>query len=129
MGLQLLPATRQRHGTDSDIPVAVSGLASGVAAITAGYEHTCALTTVGAVTCWGGDSNGQLGNGTITNSGIPVAVSGLGGGVAAITAGDYHACALTTAGAVMCWGDNASGQLGNGTTTDSDIPVAVSGLR
>ncbi|CAM3714312.1 IPTL-CTERM sorting domain-containing protein [Paracidovorax anthurii] len=114
--------------TQSATPVAVSGLGAGVAAVSAGTSHSCALTTAGAVRCWGLNSNGQLGDGTTTQRTTPVAVSGLGAGVVAIGPGANHTCALTTAGGVLCWGSNALGRLGDGTTTDSLAPVAVSGL-
>ena len=114
--------------TNSSVPVAVSGLASGVAAIVAGYEQTCALRISGGVACWGANYNGQLGNGSTTNSSVPVAVSGLASGVSAITLGFRHGCALAPGGGPKCWGSNYGGQLGNGTTTDSSTPVAVSGL-
>jgi hypothetical protein len=98
--------------TQRTTPVAVSGLGSGVAAIAAGQSsgHTCALTTAGAAHCWGYNTNGQLGDGSTTNRLTPVAVSGLGSGVAAIVAGGYQSCARTTAGAVRCWGRNVFGQ-------------------
>jgi len=114
--------------TQRTTPTAVTGLGSGVAAVAAGYLHSCALTSAGAVRCWGYNGYGQLGDGTTTNSATPVAVSSLSSGVAAIAAGDQHSCALTSAGAVLCWGANSQGQLGDGTTTGRSTPVAVSSL-
>jgi alpha-tubulin suppressor-like RCC1 family protein len=115
---------------DSGMPVAVSGLSSGVTAIAAGGDHTCALTSAGSVLCWGANEFGQLGNGSTTDSHVPVAVSGLSSGVTAIAAGLYHTCARIADGSVQCWGYNASGQLGNGSTFpyNNPVPVTVSGL-
>jgi alpha-tubulin suppressor-like RCC1 family protein len=109
-------------------PTPVTGLGGIVAAVTAGRHHTCALTTGGGVVCWGYNSDGQLGDGTTTQRLTPTPVSGLGSGIAAIGAGAYHTCALTTAGGVVCWGDNIDGQLGDGTTTPRLTPTVVSGL-
>ncbi len=97
-------------------PVEVEALSSGVAAIAASYHYTCALTTGGGVKCWGINNVGQLGDSiAIDNSSpTPVDVVGLSSGVAAIAAGDFHICVLTTDGGVKCWGQNNSGQLGNG---------------
>ena len=114
--------------TASPTPVTVNSLTTGVTAISAGYYHTCGLTSAGAVRCWGWNAYGQLGNGGTTDSSIAVAVTNLTSGVAAISAGGYHACALTNAGGVQCWGRNENGQLGNGTYTNSPTPFAVTGL-
>jgi alpha-tubulin suppressor-like RCC1 family protein len=114
--------------TNRSTPVDVSGLTSGVASITAGDSHTCALTSSGGAKCWGGNWGGQLGDGNTTDSSIPVDVSGLTSGVASITAGGSHTCAVTTSGGAKCWGDGSFGQLGDGTTTNRSTPVDVSGL-
>jgi alpha-tubulin suppressor-like RCC1 family protein len=118
-------------GTNNDAhsPVDVAGLATGVSAVSAGSgPHTCAVVSGGAM-CWGYNASGQLGDATHNDSTFPVAVSGLGSGVGAVSAGGSHACDLTTLGAVQCWGMDFSGQLGDGTFTDSSVPVAVYGLR
>jgi alpha-tubulin suppressor-like RCC1 family protein len=113
---------------DSATPVDVAGLASGVKAIDARGEHTCALMTAGGVKCWGANINGQLGDGTTASSGVPVDVAGLTSGGSAITVGGEHTCAITSRGGLKCWGWNAKGQVGIGTTTDSNSPVDVPGL-
>ena len=117
--------------TSSSAPVAVSAFTDGATAvsITAGGSHTCAVLNTGAVNCWGRNFNGQLGNGTTTDSLVPVAVAAftdVSATAVSITAGSYHTCALLNTGAVNCWGYNGDGRLGNGTTTDSLVPVAVS---
>jgi alpha-tubulin suppressor-like RCC1 family protein len=108
--------------------VDVSGLTSGAAAVAAGNFHTCALTSAGGVKCWGANDSGNLGDGTIAERHTPVDVSGLTSGAAAVSAGRWHSCALTSAGGVKCWGDNEEGQLGDGTTATRARPVNVSGL-
>jgi alpha-tubulin suppressor-like RCC1 family protein len=116
--------------TVSRSPAGVTGLASGVTAITTGLDYTCALTGVGGVKCWGDNGFGKLGDGTATNRYTPADVSGLSSGVMAVSASDAlgHTCAVTSGGAVKCWGDNAFGELGDGSTNDHYTPVDVSGL-
>lgn len=109
-------------------PVAVAGLASGVAGISVGYYHNCAVTTTGDVKCWGANSSGQLGDGTTVNKSTPVAALGLAPGVGGVTAGNGYTCAVTAGGAAKCWGTNSLGQLGDGTTVDKSTPVDVLGL-
>ena len=114
--------------TDSSVPVQVDGLTSGVTTITAGAHHSCAITAGGAVRCWGENYYGQLGNGTTTDSSVPIQVDGLTSGVTTVAAGFHQSCAIATGGAAQCWGHGYFGQLGNGTTTDSSVPVQVDGL-
>jgi alpha-tubulin suppressor-like RCC1 family protein len=123
--------------TSTDLPGPVSGL-SGVSAISAGTNHALALLSNGTARAWGENESGQLGNGSTTGSDLPVAVSGLSGvtAVASSAANAHstvpprgeHSLALLSNGTVVAWGANGSGQLGNGTTTSSDVPVPVSGL-
>ena len=104
--------------SDSAAPVAVSGLASGVIAIEAGDDHTCAVTARGEVKCWGYNRYGQLGDGTTTSRAVPVAVPGLAGGTLAAAAGWGHTCILTADKSIRCWGNNEYGQLGYGEAED-----------
>ncbi len=92
--------------------------------LAAGEAHTCALLDDGTVRCWGRGTNGQLGNGSTESVGDNETLAEAGpvdlGGESAvvIAAGANHTCALTTTGAVRCWGLNSSGQLGYGNTLD-----------
>ena len=118
--------------TDRSSPVDVSGLSAGVVAITAGFQHTCALTTAGGVKCWGRNTYGQMGNNGSSSTlyKVPADVTGLTAGVAAVDAdvGDT-VCALTTTGAMKCWGANANGDVGDGSSGNNRfLPVNVSGL-
>jgi alpha-tubulin suppressor-like RCC1 family protein len=113
----------------SNTPVDVRGLDGVVVTdLAAGSVHTCALTRDGEVKCWGGNDSGQVGDGTTIQRSHAVAVRGLGKGVRAIAAGGGHTCALTTARAVKCWGQNNAGSLGDGSTTNRTWPVDVRGL-
>ncbi len=107
----------------------VSGLTSGVSAVTAGDGHTCALLETGGVVCWGDNEHGQLGDGTIDSNAIPVNVSGLTSGVSAVTAGGGHTCALMGSGGIRCWGINDVGQVGNDESDSRfETPQDVAGL-
>jgi alpha-tubulin suppressor-like RCC1 family protein len=113
-------------------PVPVTGL-SGVRAIAAGGDHAIALLSNGTVATWGGNSYGQMGNGTTlkgaegTGSTVPLVVPHLSG-VVAIAAGGGDDVALLSNGTLVAWGENKQGQLGDGTTSEKDIPTPVRGL-
>ena len=117
----------------SSIPVAVvmNGVLVGkaVIAVAAGQHHNLALCNDGTLAAWGYGSNGQLGNGTLTNSGIPVAVTLTGAlagkTIVALAAGPSHSLALCADGTAAAWGNNDWSQLGNGSTASSSVPVAV----
>ncbi|MDP6661833.1 MAG: hypothetical protein QF545_02700 [Candidatus Thalassarchaeaceae archaeon] len=94
--------------------------------IDAGREHTCAILDDSSAYCWGRNTEGQIGDGTTDNSSTPVSVSMPSGlGVAEITAGNFHTCAVATNGSVYCWGGHGQGALGLGEDVDSDIPAFV----
>jgi alpha-tubulin suppressor-like RCC1 family protein len=97
--------------------------------ISAGYEHSCALLSDNSVWCWGRNSFGELGISNTTNrSTIPVKVqfaAGTSASVKAIAAGTYHSCAVFSDETAQCWGDNEFGELGDGTTTSTSVPVTV----
>jgi len=113
-----------RSTTRRMTPVAVAGGLT-FAAVTAGFYHTCGVTSVGAGFCWGGDSLGVLGDGSsIWMRTAPVAVVG-GLTFASVTAGATHTCGVTSSGAAYCWGRDFYGELGDGSTTDRPTPVAV----
>ncbi|MFT4623083.1 MAG: alpha-tubulin suppressor-like RCC1 family protein [Myxococcota bacterium] len=113
--------------TASEQPVAVPGIAD-AAHIAAGWYHTCAVLRTGRVTCWGDDSHGQLGHGhqgELVPSPTPALYLE---DAAKVYAGQFHTCALRRAGALVCWGSNLSGQLGDGTRDSASVVTAVRGI-
>ncbi len=104
--------------TDRATPVAVTG-GLPFRTVRPGYYAACAVATSGAAYCWG--ATAMLGTGRSDVSAVPVAVSGLTG-VTALAAGGSHVCSLGTGG-LLCWGSNARGQLGDGTTIDRFVPT------
>jgi len=119
--------------TNSSIPVAVNttGVLAGktIKQISAGTSHTCAIASDDKAYCWGAGSSGQLGNSSTTNSLIPVAVNTTGvlagKTIKQISAYGFHTCAVASDNKAYCWGRGDLGQLGNNSTTNSSIPVAV----
>ncbi len=114
-----------RHGPPGETLITVPGV-DDVVDLSAGFEHTCAVRRDGAVLCWGSDAYGALGNGpSAIGGGAPSRVVELPPATR-VAAGGRHTCALTRTGAVYCWGEGASGELGNGGQDASETPVLAS---
>ena len=113
--------------TDSSTPVSVNLPGEKFLAVSAGSNHTCAVSNNWAVSCWGSNQKGQLGIGTTVSSNTPSTVT-VGGSAVAVSAGGSHTCAIldgTSGGDVKCWGDNTFGQLGDGTTNQQNDASTV----
>jgi alpha-tubulin suppressor-like RCC1 family protein len=119
-------------GGQSNVPVAVAGItdAVSVAGTNRGYGGYCALLASGGVDCWGDNTTGELGDGsTSPESNLAAPVTGVAGVSSLGTSGFGGFCAVETGGTVACWGNNAGGMLGNGSTdAQSDVAVAVTGV-
>jgi alpha-tubulin suppressor-like RCC1 family protein len=115
-------------GTPESSPVQVTttGVTGGFVQIEVGDRHVCALGSTAAVYCWGDDAAGQLGNGaSAADPSRPSVVTAGGRRFIAVAAGGDSSCAIDANLAGYCWGDNSSGQLGVGDTTDRSTPAAV----
>ena len=113
-----------RGGMASDsVVIVVKKVSSqtGVTGLAAGSSHTCVIVN-GGVQCWGDNSYGELGDGTVIERHTPVQAIPAGSGVTAIAAGQVHTCAVVNSG-VKCWGFNGNGQLGDNSTTNRLIPT------
>jgi alpha-tubulin suppressor-like RCC1 family protein len=114
------------RGETLGTPAPIAGV-RGATAIAAGQGHTCAVIVDAKVLCWGSNSRGQLGRrATERERSFPTpSVVGEISDAIGVAVGRDHSCALLRDGRVMCWGGNSSGQLGDGTTTDSAAPIPV----
>lgn len=106
----------------SGLPLNVASVTDAIA-LSAGSGHTCAVLRDGTLRCWGTNVPDNK-----THGALPTAVASITNAVA-VAGGGLHACALLSGGCVQCWGDNSRGQLGNGTTTSSSVPVRVKGFN
>jgi len=99
--------------------------------VAVGYLHTCGLTTAHEIYCWGDDSRGELGSGKSTPLGFTATPRLVSGGLSwehvSVSDGFFFSCGLTTTGAAYCWGANEYAQLGDNSTIDDSVPVAVVG--
>lgn len=116
------------NGTNTNALTPVTSYSSRVLAVSAGYTHTCILGTNRYVSCSGANSFGQLGSDSTTNRNYFSGVSGLGGGLSAVTTGGHSSFAIRSDGKVFAWGANFDGQLGDGSTTNRTTAVAVTNL-
>ena len=106
---------------NTSVNLTISPVVTAVTAVAAGYIHSCAVVN-GGVQCWGANSQGQLGNNSITNSPVPVQTILAGSNATAVSAATSFSCAVVNGG-VQCWGANFYGQLGNNSTMQSRLPV------
>ena len=110
------------------MPVSIPMSGDRIESISLGRGHFCFITNKGALKCLGYNGYGQLGDGTLADSNVPVDVIGMGSNVVAVSAGELHTCARTSNGSVYCWGRNSVGQIGIGTRIDQLTPALVPGF-
>jgi alpha-tubulin suppressor-like RCC1 family protein len=113
--------------TDRSSPVIISGGFADWCEISAGSSHSLAVRTNGTAWAWGYNSNGRLGDGSVTSRTSPVSVVGGFGDWCQISAGGFHSLAVRTDGTAWAWGCNTNGQLGDGSVTSQRSPVSVLG--
>ena len=110
------------QGTPQDVDAATEYID-----VATGEDTSCGITKTNVLKCWGGNSDGQLGDGSTTTRTSPVVIDS-GVSYASVSIGGtyfYHSCGITTGGVLKCWGNNSQGQLGRGNTTNSTSPVVI----
>ncbi len=112
---------------DRNTPAKVTALAEPAVAIAAGTSHTCAALASGILKCWGGNTDGQVGDGSTTGKASPTTVQLFGPALRAtkVYSRGSHTCALSHADGLYCWGRNADGQLGDNSHTSRASPVPI----
>jgi alpha-tubulin suppressor-like RCC1 family protein len=101
----------------------VTGVGGPVAQVSAGKFHTCVVTAVGSVMCWGNGSSGRLGTGNQDSTASPSIVADAGESFRQVSAGGAHTCALTVSQRIYCWGVGTDGQVGDGEIAASLVPA------
>jgi alpha-tubulin suppressor-like RCC1 family protein len=126
--VQCQAADASRNTSTGTFTVTVAPAAT-VTQLAAGWNHRCAVMSDRTVRCWGNNEYGQLGRGVTGPAAQPTPAPVIGiSSATSVSAGFLHTCAVLLDTSVVCWGDNQWGQLGNGTTTLSNVPVPVTGL-
>ena len=119
------PIEFEGRASSSIVPTAVAGPRQFRIAVSGG--HTCALTKFNGLKCWGGNTYGQLGDGTRVDRHTAVPTKGLASGLLSVATGAAHTCVLTNAGGIKCWGQGT--RLGDGRGLDRYTPGFVKGLQ
>lgn len=129
---QLGNGTTTNSNVAVDVIVSAGTPLSGAIGVTTGEGYSCALMSGGGVKCWGANSDGRLGDGTLVSRLQPADVTTSAGvpltRISKIDGGQLHVCAIDTLGALLCWGNGGSSRLGTGNSTSSSVPVGVTGI-
>ena len=108
------------------VPTLVNlGNGRSASSITLGQTHTCSILDDNSVKCWGGNANGQVGDGSTSDRNIPTKILFDGSDVISLSAGSYHTCAILINSSIECWGDNWHGQLGDGSNDRQLTPKSL----
>jgi alpha-tubulin suppressor-like RCC1 family protein len=120
------------HGGSASVnPVPAPAALTSIAGIAAGGRHSCAALDDGSVWCWGANDAGQLGTAPSVGASMPMEVVDRAGaplGAASLAAGTTHSCAVGRDAKLVCWGSDVDGELGDGSTAATSLPVAAAAL-